>query len=51
MTQWCGLQPVTTRTAMRIANVISADRIHFDRVTVMITLMTVFLIFMTLSFF
>jgi hypothetical protein len=35
----------------RIAKVISAGRSHFDCVTAMIALMTVFIIFITLSFF
>jgi hypothetical protein len=48
---WPAGQPVTTRAVARIANVISAGRSHFDCVTAMIRLRTVFFIFITLFFF
>ena len=45
------MQPVATRTVARIASVISEGRIHFDWVAAMIPRMTVFFVFITVSFF
>jgi hypothetical protein len=51
MTQWWGPgQPVTSKRVERIASVISAGRIHVDCVPAMITLLTVFFVFITLFY-
>ena len=50
ITQWCGLQPVTPRTATTSANAIKAGRIHFGCVTTMILLRTLLFIFITVFF-
>ena len=43
-------QPVTTSTVARIANVITAGRVHFDCATAMVTRSNAFVGFITLSF-